>query len=418
MTSNDDEVDLRALNYTETINANLICCICQAPFIDPVVLVCGHTFCSTCIYQACDASPVCPIDRSPVSTDDIQPAVKIISNMVNELLVECPRSEEGCTHVGQRQYVENHVKSDCQYTFTSCDLEECKALVLKKDLTTHVSTCKYRPAECKMCKRKMRAIELEDHHRLCPAEIIQCPHCDTSRPRSEHPSHLLTCPRHPVTCTHADFGCPWQGDREALETKHTNECAYEGIKDYLHQQQQRDQMLRDQIKAVSKENEMLKRQHDELSQQFHTLSDKLALMFPSHFIPDGPTGGESPPPMTETQRLKNEIDTISTNLQNLELKQNMTLMTETFRLQEEMQSLRTICHGMRMQMHYLMMDRRGAATAASAGAHHHEPRASSSNAAAVAAAASDNNATAGSVPVLNKMRSWLDAPNMRQDTKL
>lgn len=42
MTSNnDDEVDLRALNYTETINANLICCICQAPFIDPVVLVCG-----------------------------------------------------------------------------------------------------------------------------------------------------------------------------------------------------------------------------------------------------------------------------------------------------------------------------------------------------------------------------------------
>lgn len=81
--------------------------------------------------------------------------------MVNELLVECPRSEEGCTHVGQRQYIESHVKSDCQYTFTSCDLEECKALVLKKDLTTHVSTCKYRPAECKMCKRKMRAIELE-----------------------------------------------------------------------------------------------------------------------------------------------------------------------------------------------------------------------------------------------------------------
>ena len=221
---------------------------------------------------------------------------------------------------------------------------------------------------------------------------------------------MLTCPRHPVTCTHADFGCPWQGDREALETKHIHECAYEGIKDYLHQQQQSDQTLRDQIKAVSKENEMLKRHHDELNQQFHSLSDQLAHMFPSHFIPDGPTGDQSPPPMTETQRLKNEIDTVSTNLQNLELKQNMTLMTETFRLQEEMQSLRAICHGMRMQMHYLMMDRRGTATAASAGAHHHEPRASSSNAAAVAA--SDNNATAGSVPVLNKMRAWLGKMNM------
>lgn len=215
----------------------------------------------------------------------------------------------------------------------------------------------------------------------------------------------MTCPRHPVTCTHADFGCPWQGDREALETKHINECAYEGIKDYLHQQQQSEQLLRDQVKAMSKENEMLKRQHDDLRQQFHTLSDQLALMFPSHFVPDGPTAGESsPPPLTETQRLKNEIDTISTNLQNLELKQNMTLMTETFRLQEEMQSLRTICHGMRMQMHYLMMDRRDAAATATSGAHHHESRASSSNAAA--AAASDNNATAVG-PVLNKMRSWL-----------
>lgn len=94
----------------------------------------------------------------------------------------------------------------------------------------------------------------------------------------------------------------------------------------------------------------------------------------------------------------------------------MTLMTETFRLQEEMQSLRTICHGMRMQMHYLMMDRRDAAATATSGAHHHESRASSSNAAA-AAAASDNNATAVG-PVLNKMRSWLEGPNMRQDTKL
>ncbi|KAI9270468.1 hypothetical protein BDA99DRAFT_501856 [Phascolomyces articulosus] len=423
MTNNDEtNVDLRSLNFVETINSNLICCICQSPFVDPVVLPCGHTFCTICIHQACEASSVCPIDRSAISISDIRPAVKIVCNMVNELSVECPRSEEGCDYIGQRQFIENHVKNDCLYTFAACQLEECKILVLKKDLSSHVSTCKYRSAECKMCKKKMRALELEDHHRLCPAEIIQCPHCETSRSRSEHTAHLLTCPKHPVSCKHSEFGCRWSGEREKLESEHLKNCAYEGIKDYLQLQQQKEQSLREEVQSIRKENEMLKRQQGNLSQQFQTLSDQLALLFPSQFASD-PTCpediaqaaglGPGDSILTETQRLKNDLETVSSNLASLELKQNVALMTETFRLQEELQSLRAICHGMRMQMHYMMMERRGASSAAAAAAASmgaSEAGASSSN-------ADGNTATAGSVAALNRMR-WLDAPNGRQDTKL
>ncbi|KAI8150180.1 hypothetical protein BJV82DRAFT_586172 [Fennellomyces sp. T-0311] len=407
MTSIDDEsVDLRSLNFVETINANLICCICQAPFVEPVVLPCGHTFCATCIHQAYEASPVCPIDRSSITLSDIRPAVKIVSNMVNELSVRCPRSEEGCEHVGQRQFIEGHVKNDCLYTFAACNLDECKALVLKKDLSTHVSTCKYRPAECKMCKKKMRMLELEDHHRLCPAEIIQCPHCETSRSRSEHTSHLLTCPKHPVACKHSEFGCTWSGAREKLESEHIKSCSYEGIKYYLVQQQQKEQSLRDEIQSIRKENDMLKRQQSNILQQFQTLSDQLALLFPSHFAnecPEEVSPAESI--LTETQRLKNDLETVSSNLASLELKQNVALMTETFRLQEELQSVRAICHGMRMQMHYLMMDRRGTASISGS------DTASSSN---INASTDGNGATPGP---LSRMR-WLDTPNARQDTKL
>lgn len=38
----ENVVDLRSLQYVGTVNANLICCICQVPFIDPVVLPCGY----------------------------------------------------------------------------------------------------------------------------------------------------------------------------------------------------------------------------------------------------------------------------------------------------------------------------------------------------------------------------------------
>jgi hypothetical protein len=118
-----------------------------------------HTFCKDCIHQALENSSVCPIDRSTLSANEFQTAVKIIHNMVNELLVYCPR--QGCPFTGQRQYIESHVANDCEYTIAPCELDECKELLLKKDLNTHAETCKYRTAECNMCKKKLRIFELE-----------------------------------------------------------------------------------------------------------------------------------------------------------------------------------------------------------------------------------------------------------------
>lgn len=93
--------------------------------------------------------------------DQLQPAARIISNMVNELLVYCPNMDGGCTHTVQRQFVKSHLKNDCGYSMASCQLEECKQLMLKKDLGSHAETCKFRTVECNMCKEKMCSYELE-----------------------------------------------------------------------------------------------------------------------------------------------------------------------------------------------------------------------------------------------------------------
>lgn len=55
----------------------------------------------------------------------------------------------------------HHLKNDCQYTLLPCELEECSELILKKDMGSHVETCRYRMSECMMCRKKMRAFELE-----------------------------------------------------------------------------------------------------------------------------------------------------------------------------------------------------------------------------------------------------------------
>lgn len=207
-------------------------------------------------------------------------------------------------------------------------------------------------------------------------------------------AHLDTCPQHPVHCEHSSFGCPWSGQRWEQDT-HIELCPYEGIKGFLRQQQQQQQMLRDEISLVRKENTTLKRQQTDQRRELEALAARL----------------EEMQEFSQESEIKTEFETLSAGMANLELKQNMALMTETFRLQEEIQSLRAVCHGMRMQMHFLLMDRRNSAPAP-------PPSAAASSSAAAAAAAGVSASEGQSLQALNRMRSWLDAPGPRQDTKL
>ncbi|CAG8498056.1 2060_t:CDS:2 [Dentiscutata erythropus] len=106
-------LDLRSLIYVEAVNSNLICYICQTPFIDPVVI----ESCGSCISQAIKSRPTCPVDRSRLSdVSDLKPVSEIIFNMVNELLVYCPNKKLGCNYQGQRQLLSCHFKEGYMYT--------------------------------------------------------------------------------------------------------------------------------------------------------------------------------------------------------------------------------------------------------------------------------------------------------------
>jgi FtsZ-binding cell division protein ZapB len=150
---------------------------------------------------------------------------------------------------------------------------------------------------------------------------------------------------------------------------HLKNCPYEPIKDYLHQQQQNERNLKEEILRLQKENQSLKRQQYESQQRTDSILERLGTMFPTYFSPDLdmiPEEARSESVLVENQRVASELETLSANIASLELKQNMALMTETFRLQEELQGLRSVCHGLRMQMHYLMMDRKMASTTSAA----------------------------------------------------
>lgn len=184
--------------------------------------------------------------------------------------------------------------------------------------------------------------------------------------------------------------------------EHVLYCPYESIKNYLYKQQQSEKSIKAEVQQLHKENETLKRQYTESQHHIESITHQLDLMFPGHFLSDAdiPEEARNESMLSESQRMNNELETLSANLASLELKQNMALMTETFRLQEELQSLRAICHGLRMQMHYVMMERKTTSnTSATVVGSNNNATGSASN--------TNRNDGSTSTTALNKMRTRL-----------
>ncbi|KAG8906672.1 hypothetical protein FRB99_006373 [Tulasnella sp. 403] len=159
--------------YVDQINSNLVCCICRTPFIDPAVTTtCSHTFCRECIASALEVNPQCPVDRSLLTIQQLQPAATIVRNLVDELLVECPHAAVGCGLTCQRQLLLNHLASDCQYVQVQCSQEGCSHAVLRKDLGQHAEDCIHRLVECQACGRDVKLAEM-NHLASCPYEAIK-----------------------------------------------------------------------------------------------------------------------------------------------------------------------------------------------------------------------------------------------------
>ncbi|TPX34340.1 hypothetical protein SmJEL517_g02949 [Synchytrium microbalum] len=347
--------------YVDTVNSNLVCCICYAPFTAPVSASCGHTYCKSCITQCLaatpeDSTPSCPIDRIPLTTNDLLPAVKIVTNMVDELVIYCIHKRTGCPWTGQRQHLNMHLNDECLCVRVKCELPACGKLVLRGDLEAHMKDCDYRTVECSLCKKSLSWINLESHRNECPAEAATCPYCQKELGRHELEAHSSSCPERQVPCLHARHGCIWQGRYQDRDTQHTLSCPYEAIKGFLVLQEQRNEELAD-------ENRDLKGQVALLRQELSELRE--AAVGPDHLqqalgpppILDPPTLEHLNQIVAENEILRNDMEAMTQTIASVELNQNMALLSESNRLREEMQSVRAMCQAVQMQLVY-SLDRR------------------------------------------------------------
>ena len=190
---------------------------------------------------------------------------------------------------------------------------------------------------------------------------MTCPHCSRSYTLAAHSDHLVNCPDMDTPCLHSEFGCLWMGPRRELSSIHLPKCPFEPLKDIFSTYKRR-------MDTLEQENMQLRTELsiaiERIRNETERLWDGLREMFPELFIGLGGKEGEDlviprERLVAENERLKNDIETLSRSLADLELRQNHALASEVSKLQEEIQSLKITCHSIRTQMHHVLSERRG-----------------------------------------------------------
>jgi hypothetical protein len=124
-----------------SIDPELICIICNSPFEDPRCTPCDHTFCYECItnwIRTNNAS--CPTCRQPVRMNGLTQANRTVRNMLDRLLVTCPR----CGQTGvQRENFNDHFKKTCPKINVSCSAADgrCPWTGPRDQLDSHLASC-------------------------------------------------------------------------------------------------------------------------------------------------------------------------------------------------------------------------------------------------------------------------------------
>ncbi|KAJ1982778.1 hypothetical protein H4R35_000137 [Dimargaris xerosporica] len=251
-----DPIPLSSLDYVGTVNANLVCCICQAPFVDPALLPCGHIYCSACVTAvAAEASAHCPLDRQPFTAKAIKSAPVAIHNLVDELLVYCPSRPQGCLDHPQRQTLGTHLATQCQFAKVKCHHAPCQDITVRKYADQHARACPWGSSTCPQCPAAasagpsptMPTAAVPTDNQATSDAVSRCKFCSATCETTDLVEHQQHCTARAVACQHSAYGCPWTGSSVDDLDAHLNaDCLYHKLRGLIAFQDQRYKNLQRQ----------------------------------------------------------------------------------------------------------------------------------------------------------------------------
>lgn len=371
-TSDEDasrpEIDLRALDCVNEYDSNLMCPICHAPFIEPIVLDCDHTFCADCFEEYRNGGPSADRSRCPSCRSyhlgGSRKASRLIKNMCNDIQVRCPN--EGCGSAMARGCIVQHIKKECLEHVLPCPEITCDKQTKRKNFV---------PEQC--IHSSHIECECGATVRLGRGEWIK--HKDSDCPLTQNPeatenlsARLLDSQSR---CPGFEYGCTEDIDPDFMDV-HTCSCPLARLAPHLKKQSLLLTSLQEQLTMAKIRNEVLETGFDRLNELItNTIQPKL-----SHLDNDSASissveeiprdlstlPGHQPEIESLTahrldvnvfprlESLETHLGSLESQLTDLDARSSMALMNETLRIREELAHINGAMYSTRAQVQWLL----------------------------------------------------------------
>lgn len=359
-------VEVRSLEYIGSYDNNLMCPICRCPFVDPTKLSCEHFFCRTCITTALShqgsESKSCPTCRRKTSEDSVVAAPKLISRILDELLVKCAYHQKGCPEQMPRGAIQDHVDHYCGFVNIPCPSKKCPLFVRRKD--SMPKQCLHHRVHCHYCDEKCFLFEVESHENTeCLLRKSPCVHCKNEVLHLDLKIHTETCPYATIPCTAAPYGCDFTAKRGAID-QHTATCPLAKLTPLLKLQNERLAAHETALNHLRLKNSLLESSFATIQETLNPTPDAIGASDPLFSASSNRTNNNNSPFESTNHHLlclhdslRDEVDRVSAALSELDAKASLMVLNETLRTKEEFAHMNGVVGGMRMQLHWLMETR-------------------------------------------------------------
>ena len=136
----------------ETVDKDLLCCLCEQLLESPTKSDCGHICCSSCVEKAKEktTSSICTQCRRRVRNTADQPSVPAsLVQKIDSLTVRCTL---GCGEILTVKQLRAHTTKECQFRVINCVNRGCCYRCPVKELDEHLLLCDFRLVRCEVCR--------------------------------------------------------------------------------------------------------------------------------------------------------------------------------------------------------------------------------------------------------------------------
>ncbi|XP_067907599.1 E3 ubiquitin-protein ligase PDZRN3-B isoform X2 [Heterodontus francisci] len=130
--------------FSEDVDPDFKCNLCNKVLEDPLTTPCGHVFCAGCVLPWIVQRGNCPVQCRRLAPKELNHVLPL-KNLILKLEIRCDNYQRGCEKVVRLQQLAEHAEM-CDFSPARCRNKGCGETLSLRDMDSHMrESCEHRP---------------------------------------------------------------------------------------------------------------------------------------------------------------------------------------------------------------------------------------------------------------------------------